>query len=313
MIQYLIFTGSLVLLIKSGDLLVKGAVAIAEKLGIPALVIGLTVVAFGTSAPELVISLDAALTGSGELAVGNVIGSNIANVLLVLGIPALIAVTACNEAGMKRTITLLLVVTAFFMWRMMSGIIGRIDGLILLAFMAFFLFQQFRVSRQRQDANSDYREDLGHIPQRGWKVAIYLLSGILLLPLAAHFLVQSAIAIAEDWNVSREIIGLTIVAVGTSLPELATGLSAARHGNASVAVGNVIGSNFFNIAAIMGITAVVVDVPVGPHIIEFDMWILAVCTLFLIALPVAGIRIGKIMGSGLLFCYAIYLATTVTI
>lgn len=311
MLSYILFAIGLYLLMLGGNWLVKGAVAVAERLGIAPLIIGLTIVAFGTSAPELVISLNAALTGSGGLAVGNVVGSNIANVLLVLGAPALIAVISCQDKGLKTSLVFLMGITAIFTFQLMSGNLGRLDGTLLLICLAAFLFQQY-ISARRQHAEEldNYRDEIGHVPQRTWRVAMFLALGLITLPIAAHLTVSSAVDIAVQWQVPEEIIGLTVIAIGTSLPELATGISAARFGNASVAVGNVIGSNIFNIAAIMGITAFVTNVPVGGHVVEFDVWVMIGTTMLLILLPLAKLRIGKILGSVMLVGYAAYLAFT---
>jgi cation:H+ antiporter len=312
MLVYLLFILGLVLLVVGGDWLVKGSVGLAEKLSIPPLIIGLTIVAFGTSAPELVISLRAALSGNGGIAVGNVVGSNIANVLLVLGVPALFASIACVEKGIKTSLFFLIGLTVAFMLQMAYGPINRIDGLLLLTCLAAFLTQQILAARRhkKSEAGADYKEEVGNIPQSGLIISGFMAAGLIALPLGATFTVDSAVDIATRWNISKEVIGLTIVAIGTSLPELATGIMAARQKNASVAVGNIIGSNLFNIAAIMGVTATVTNVPVGDHIINFDMWVMLAVTLLLIALPVFKVTLGRAAGCVLTVAYVAYLFTT---
>ena len=312
MFVYLLFIFGLVLLVVGGDWLVKGAVGLAEKLSIPPLIIGLTIVAFGTSAPELVISLRAALSGNGGIAVGNVVGSNIANVLLVLGVPALFASIACAEKDLKTSLFFLIGLTVVFMLQMTYGPINRIDGLLLLVCLVAFLTQQILAARRHQKSSSDevYKEEVGSVPTNNLIIGGFMISGLIALPLGATFTVDSAVEIATRWNISKEVIGLTVVAIGTSLPELATGIMAARQNNASVAVGNIIGSNLFNIAAIMGITATVTNVPVGAHIINFDMWVMLGATLLLIALPIFKVTLKRRAGLVLTAAYLAYLLTT---
>ncbi len=310
MLTYLLFSLGLLMLVFGGDWLVKGAVAIAERSGIPPLVIGLTIVAFGTSAPELVISLKAALTNQGGIAVGNVVGSNIANVLLVLGVPALFSTITGSEKGMKTTLSFLIAVTIMFMVMMYYGPINRSDGLMLLVALGLFLSLQFNAARRHQHEVDDYHDELGEIPTSMGVILSYLIGGLVLLPIGASIAVDSAADIARAWNVSEEVIGLTIVAIGTSLPELVTGIMAARHNNTSVAVGNIIGSNLFNIAAIMGVTATVVDVPVGTHILSFDMWVMLFTTILLIALPIFHLELRRMAGLVLTGSYVAYLVIT---
>ncbi len=312
MLVYLLFVIGLVLLVVGGDWLVKGAVGLAEKLSIPPLIIGLTIVAFGTSAPELVISLRAALSGNGGIAVGNVVGSNIANVLLVLGVPALFATIACAEKGLKPSLFFMIGLTIVFMLQMAYGPINRIDGLLLLVCLAAFLTQQFLAARRhtKDSSDDDYKDEVGDIPSSNLIIGLYMLAGLAALPSGAALTVDAAVDIAMRWNISEEVIGLTIVAIGTSLPELATGIMAARQNNASVAVGNVIGSNLFNIAAIMGVTATVTNVPVGQHIINFDMWVMLTATLLLIALPVFKVTLKRGDGIVLTGAYLAYLVVT---
>ena len=313
MISYLLFGAGLVFLVLGGDWLVKGAVGLAEQLGIPPLVIGLTIVALGTSMPELVISLDAALTDSGDLAVGNVVGSNIANVLLVLGAPALFAPMVATQNGLKRTLFFLAGVTGVFMLYVWDGVVDRTEGLVLLIFLLIFLAQQFNSARNGRADEANYADEVGDVPSSILKIWGLIGIGLITLPLAAHFTVQAAVDIAQQWQISKEVIGLTIVAIGTSLPELATGISAARQGNASVAIGNVIGSNFFNIVAIIGITATTIAVPVGGHVVSYDMWIMAGCTLILFLLPMAKLSIGKGLGSVFLLAYGAYIVSTIVL
>ena len=318
MLVYLLFCLGLALLLLGGDWLVKGAVGLAEKFGISPLIIGLTIVALGTSAPELVISLKAALTGSGELAVGNVVGSNIANVLLVLGLPAILARISSQDDAIHGSLFFLIGLTGIFMLQMYWTPMSRVDGFLLLLCLVAFLIQQFvnarRTKSNNVDGSDDYHDEIGAVPKTNLIIIVSLIAGLVALPIGANITVDAAVEIAERWMVPEEVIGLTIVAIGTSLPELATGVMAARHNNTSVALGNVVGSNLFNIAAIMGVTAFIAgDVDVGQHIVGFDMWVMLAATLLLIALPVFKLSIGRTGGLLLTTSYLGYLVVTALI
>lgn len=313
MTDYLLLIAGMVVLAAAGDALIRGSVGLAEKLKVPPLVIGLTIVAFGTSAPELFISVQAALAGVSGIAIGNVIGSNIANVLLVLGLPALIAPVLCDEDGVGRTILVMIGLTIVFMAMLSDGAISRFEGFALTALLALFLAGQFQVARNasrrvQREAKADIHEDVQAIPAR-WPVILALtLAGLAGLPIGAQLTVNSASAIARQWDVSEAVIGLTIVALGTSLPELVTSLAATLRGNNSLAIGNVVGSNIFNIAAIMGIAASISPMDVGRRIIVEDMWVMLACTLVLAFIAWRNIRIGRRVGvlfTGLYAAYAL--------
>lgn len=311
MLVYFLLAAGLILLILGGDWLVRGAVGLAAKLAIPPVIVGLTIVALGTSAPELVISVDAALIGAGGLAVGNVVGSNIANVLLVLGIPALLAPIVSPREDVKSTLFFLAVLTVIFMIMMWRGPITWVDGIILLACLAAFLALQYHKAMASKAAQSlTYEDEVDGVPQRGLVIAGFLIAGLVALPLGAKLTVDSAVEIATRWHVSEEVIGLTVVAIGTSLPELATSIMAARNRSGSVAIGNIVGSNLFNIAAIMGVTATVATVEAGSHIVRFDMWVMLAVTIFLIAVPITGLTIGRKWGAVLTTTYLCYVVAT---
>ena len=308
MIDYLLLVVGLIVLVVGGDLLVRGAVSVAEKLAIPPLVIGLTIVSLGTSAPELFISVQAALAGSGGIAIGNVIGSNIANVLLVLGFPALIAMTSCAEKGIGRNILVMIGFTIVYMAMLAKGSMGFLDGAILVSLLIIFLWDQFRSAKNKpKNEVADYHDEVETLQTSTMVSTGILLVGLLLLPIGAWLTVESAQQIASDLGVSDEIIGLTIVAIGTSLPELAASLMAVIRGNSTVAIGNVVGSNIFNIAAIMGITTLIADVNVGAHIINIDMWVMLVVALWLAWLAYYKKRISRRTGVLMSSAYIIYL------
>ena len=309
MYDILLLVLGLVVLVVGGDVLVRGAVAIAEKLSIPPLIIGLTIVSLGTSAPELFISVQAALAGSGGLAIGNVVGSNIANVLLVLGVPALIKASCCEEEGIGRNILVMIGITLVFMGMLWKGSLGTIDGVILLALLILFLWDQYRSAKNLSpEQMPDYHDDVPALPSNNLVSIGMLALGAILLPLGAWMTVTAAHNIALELGVPDEIIGLTVVAIGTSLPELAASLMAVIRGNSNVAIGNVVGSNIFNIAAIMGITTVITSVPVGGHIIAIDMWVMLGVSLLLAWLAYYKKRISRRSGVIMSVGYIIYLA-----
>ncbi|WP_306029322.1 calcium/sodium antiporter [Stappia sp. MMSF_3263] len=320
LIEYVSLIGGLVVLIVAGDVLVRGSVGIAEKLGIPTLVIGLTIVAFGTSAPELVISLGAALDGLPGIAVGNVVGSNIANVLAVLGLPALFAATACCENGATRNAIFMVAVTGIFIGMAFHSPISRLDGGILLLLLAVFLWDSVRATRKHRAQNVGAAavetgccdddtpfEEVEGVPESPALAILFVVLGMIGLPLGAHFTIEGASALARNWGVSDAVIGLTVVALGTSLPELMTSLMAAIRGHAAVALGNVIGSNVFNLVAIMGITAVVIPVEVPAEVLRFDLWAMLACALLVLAF--SAMRVTIRWPSGIILCalYGIYI------
>src|SRR6056297_2350793 len=306
MMPWLMVALGLVILLLAGDALVKGAVNLSLRLGIPALIVSLTVVAFGTSAPELLISVNAVLSDKAGLALGNVVGSNTANVLLVLGIPAILAVLGAS---------VLFIALAF------RGSFDWIAGLILLAGLALMLGDALRdaLSHRREAAvkalsEVDFIEDVeGADPDMPWwQIVTFLLLGLVGLPLGADILVDNASILAMRYGISEAAIGLTLVALGTSLPELATTVMAALRKQADVALGNVIGSNMFNLLAIIGITALVGDIPVDSEFLSFDLWVMLAASLILIPFVFLGRDIGKVWGILLTSAYVGYVAIVLT-
>jgi cation:H+ antiporter len=285
---YLLAGLGLLILLLAGDALVRGAVNLSLRLGVPALIVSLTIVAFGTSAPELLISVSAVIGNAPGIALGNVVGSNIANVLLVLGIPALIAGLHTSECDTRKSYLTMLAVSVLFIAVCFFGPIGWPHGIVLLAVLALILWDQARDAiAHRNGAASEPAigiEDLeGADPEMpGWKIIVFLLLGLVGLPIGADILVDNSIVIARRFGISETVIGLTLIAVGTSLPELATTVMAAFRKQADVALGNVIGSNIFNLLAIIGITALIGRVPVDPVFLRFDLWVMLAAALLLI-------------------------------
>ena len=292
----------LAILVFAGDALVKGAVNLALRVGLPALVVSLTVVAFGTSAPELLVSVQAILDGAPGLALGNVVGSNTANVLLVLGVPALFATLHTSGCDTRRDYLWMGGATVLFIALCLTGTLVWWHGLILLAALATVLGATFLASRGETVEVEGAEPGLA-----GWKVAAFLILGLVGLPLGASLLVDGATTIARAWGVSETVIGLTLVAIGTSLPELATTMMAAIRRHADVALGNVIGSNLFNLLGIMGIAVLVGPVPVEPSFLRKDLWVMLAATLLLVPFVFLGRDITRPWGMVLSGLYAAYL------
>lgn len=300
----------LVLLMFAGDALVRGAVSLALKLGIPALIVSLTIVAFGTSAPELLVAVQSAIEGAPGIAFGNVVGSNVANVLLVLGVPAIISGLQVQDNESRRSYFIMFGVSLIFIAMCFWGVFFWIQGTILLALLAWMIFDAISKSRAKRCVEvdpSEVNEDDVHLS--GVKVGGLLLAGMIGLPLGAHLLIEGAVAIAQAWGLSEAIIGLTIVAVGTSLPELATTTIAALKRQADVAFGNVIGSNIFNILAIMGVASFFGPLSVPPELLRFDLWIMLGCALILAPFVLRGVRMGRTVGIVLTGAYIVYVVS----
>lgn len=306
--MYLAVIGGLVLLLLAGDLLVRGAVALAVRAGISPLIIGLTVVAFGTSAPELMISLEAALGGVPGIAIGNVVGSNIANVLLVLGVPAILYPICCNQSGIRRNMLMMVGATIIFIAFAYQGAFTFTNGFVMVLLLAGFLgYSGWRAMAQNGEDTDASMEEVEGIPASTMRMAIYILLGLVGLPLGANLLINGATGIAQNFGVSDSVIGLTVVAIGTSLPELATTVVAALRKQTDVAIGNVIGSNLFNILAIMGITAMVAPVPVPDHFLSFDLWIMLGTAVLIVPFAFMHKSITRPMGIGFVCAYVAYI------
>ena len=298
----------LVLLFVGGEGLVRGSVAIAERMRISKLVVGMVIVGFGTSTPELLVSLQAALAGSPEIAIGNVIGSNIANILLIIGAAALIWPIANADPSMRREGLVMLAVSAALVPLLMTGMVSRVAGIAMLGLLAAYLFITYRIeSRRRESAFTHEAEEVAGIPLKPAMASAAVVIGLGMLMLGARLLVDGATGIARDFGVSEAVIGLTIVAVGTSLPELATSVVAAWRKHADVALANIVGSNIFNILAILGLTAVVSPVPVASRFASFDAPVMLGVAAVLVVLLFTVKQIGRPLAVLLLAAYAAYI------
>lgn len=297
---YLLFLVGLVLLVVGGEGLVRGASGIARHFRLSPMLIGLTIVGFGTSAPELLVSVQAALAGQPGLAIGNVVGSNIANILLILGVSAVIAPLVIPGRRMVRDLGFMVASAAMVWIMLLDGTVSRIDGVILFAGLVTFLAMAFMSGKVEELDDEPLPSQL-----IAWAMTVGGLAGLVV---GASLLVDSASTIARDLGVSDAVIGLTIVAVGTSLPELATSVIAALRKHTEIAVGNIVGSNVFNLFGILGATAIISPIPAEPRFAQVDMFWVAAATLLLI---VAAFKFGGLprkAGFGLLAAYAAYIA-----
>ncbi len=313
-----LFSGlGLLILLLAGDALVRGAVNLSLRLGVPALIVSLTIVAFGTSAPELLIAISAIQENAPGIALGNVVGSNTANILLVLGLPALLATLHTSECDSRKNYVFMLLASVLFIGLAFCGVFNLVSGAILLAALALVLANAFREARTHRKACGEDcadEEELEGLEEADpdmpyWKVAVYLILGLIGLPMGAHLLVDNATIIARNYGVSETVIGLTLIAVGTSLPELATTVMAALRRQADVALGNVIGSNMFNLLAIVGIATLFGRIPVDPEFLRFDLWVMLGSSLLLVPFVFFKKDITRVWGLILTALYVIYVAS----
>ena len=298
--DYLLIVAGLVGLFFGGEALVRGSVGIARRLAIPPLLIGLTVVGFGTSTPELLVSVDAALRGVPDIALGNVIGSNIANILLIVGISALVWPIRVQGATLRRDVTVMVVAALVLLPLFALGQMGRVAGLALFAGLLIYLVQAYRSSVPEPE------EEGLPAPASLPASLLWVALGLVALMTGARFLVDGAVAIARGHGISEAFIGLTIVAVGTSLPELATSLIAALRRQSEIAIGNIVGSNIFNILGILGATAMIATIPVAPRFLTFDLPVMIGVSAVLAGLLVMRPVVGRGVGGVMLLAYAAY-------
>jgi cation:H+ antiporter len=301
----------LAILLLSGDFLVRGAVNLSLRLGVPALIVSLTIVAFGTSAPELLIAISAVDEGASGIAVGNVIGSNIANVLLVLGMPALLSTLDFSECDTRRDFYIMLGSTVVFIALAATGQFGWWQGAILLIMLAGFLGSAVWRAKCQTEVSSSEGDDLeGLDPDLPmWKALGFLLLGLIGLPMGADILVDNVVYIARAYGISEEIIGLTLIAIGTSLPELATTVMAGLRNQAEVALGNVIGSNIFNVLGIIGVTTLFDEIYVSASFFALDIWVMLASALVLTPFVFLNWRISRHFGALFLGTYTLYLSS----
>lgn len=310
--------GGLVLLLLGGDLLVRGAVQVAERLGVSPLIIGLTLVGFGTSMPELVTSVKAALVGSPGIAFGNIVGSNIANILLIVGASAILFPIAVASSALRRDAMVMLAVAVGFAGLAFVMPMGRLIGAVFVMALAAYIYLAFRQERTSTDHGAVFDKgaalegvDPGTAPGSHRKRPIVLplllaVGGLILVILGGTFLVEGAVTLAQSFGIPETVIGLTIVAVGTSMPELVTSVVAAVKKQGDIAFGNIVGSNIYNILGIGGATALIAPSPVPKEIVSFDNLLMVGVSILLVIFAATGLKIARWEGMALLIAYCGY-------
>lgn len=303
LLQVVLLAAGFVLLIKGADWFVDGSSAVAAKFGIPQLVIGLTIVAMGTSAPEAAVSIAAAVNGNAEITIGNIVGSNILNILIILGISSVITALAVAKSTICYEIPFMIAITGVLLLLGFDGSIGLIDGIILLVLFAAYLTYLFIMARREKDKDSGEGVKLS-VP----KAIIFIIVGLAMIILGSNLTVDAASYIASALGLSERFIGLTIVALGTSLPELFTSVSAARKGNADIAIGNIVGSNIFNILFVVGLSSVIIPVPFASNFIFDTIIAIAAAVLLLVCCLIGKNKLKRWAGIVMLIGYAAYFA-----
>lgn len=310
--SYLLILGGLVLLAAGGEFLVRGAVGLSQILRISPLLAGLTIVGFGTSMPELATSIQAAFAGAPGIALGNVIGSNIANTLLILGASAVLLPLVVQPAAFKRDAIALGGSTALCVVAVLMGTIGALTGVVLLAALVAYIVWAYRSEKEAGDAEAERHAaeagDTAPQTHNGWILGLMVIAGLAGAIFGAKLLVEGAVELASAAGISEAVIGLTIVAVGTSLPELVACMVAVRKNHPEVALGNVVGSNIYNVLGILGATAIIHPLEVPAEIARFDIWALAAVTALLLVQLRSGWKVTRSEGALLLVLYAGYTA-----
>jgi len=323
LMTFVYLIAGLVLLVAGAEVLVRGAAKLAAQFGIPPLVIGLTVVAFGTSAPETAVSVQAAWNGSGDLAIGNVIGSNIANVLLVLGATALVAPLIVSRQLIRLDVPIMIGASLVVFALAWDGALSRLDGALLFAgvltYTAFLIISSRRDKKAAEDDEFVKEFGLNEPPKPyAWAINLGLvLAGLVLLVVGSNFLVEGAVSLARALGLSELVIGLTVIAIGTSLPELATSIIAAFKGERDIAVGNIVGSNIFNLLCVLGLTALVSPqaVAVAANALAFDFPVMIAVAVACLPIFFAGYCINRWEGAlflGYYLAYTVYLVMAST-
>lgn len=305
--QVLLLIFGIVVVLKSADWLTNGAVGLATKLGISQIVIGLTIVAIGTSMPEFFVSIVSAIKGTPDLAVGNIVGSNIFNVLLIVGVAATVAPIAIQRATVRRDIPIAIVASIMLTFMMLDDNISQIDALILFA--AFIAFIWITLRNSKNDANEKDASTEKVIPT--WKSVLFIIFGLVGLVLGSNIFVDNASSLAHGWGISDAVIGLTIVAGGTSLPELATSAVAARKGDSGIAIGNVLGSNVFNILMILGLTGIISPMHIQ-NITYIDMAVMVISMALFWLFSFTKLRVERWEGCVLIACFLGYITWLVS-
>jgi len=314
----LLFVGiGVVLLTSGGEALIRGSLAAADKLNISPLLSGLLIVGFGTSAPELVVSIEAALSNRPDIAIGNVVGSNIGNILLVLGLCAVITPLAVKPLVLRRDAVTAVAASVLFLILVGGDALVRSDAAIFLLALAAYLIWAYWTERSGEAPSADLHiaeaGEVTSLPKTTLWIAMAIVLGLFLLIAGSQVLLKGAVGIAESLNVSEAVIGLTLVAVGTSLPELSVSVIAAFRRHADVAIGNILGSNIFNLLGILGISALLQPLPVHERILQFDQWVMLGTSLILSFFLFTGSRLSRLEGGLLLLGYGAYITLSFTV
>ncbi|MEX0685788.1 MAG: calcium/sodium antiporter [Balneolales bacterium] len=316
MLNILLLIIGIALLSIGGELLIRGSLGAAKFLGISPLLSGLVIVGFGTSTPELVVSISAAINEQPDIAVGNVVGSNIGNVLLILGICAVIRPLTIKPIALRRDATIVVLSSFLFTLLIVGAIVGRLDALILLVALLSYLGWAYQSERHSNMPSAELHkteaEEVHNIPHSILWTLFAVFIGLFLLIAGSQVLLSGAIGIAESFHVSEAVIGLTLVAVGTSLPELSISVIATIRRHADVAVGNILGSNIFNVLGILGISALLQPLSVHSRILDFDQWVMLTASILLLMLLYTSRNINRLEGAFLLICYGLYLVISFT-
>jgi cation:H+ antiporter len=308
MTDILMIIAGLVLLFFGGEGLIKGAVSLARQYGLSKLLVSAVIVGFGTSMPEMTVSIGAALKGAPDIVLGNVVGSNIANILLIVGVAAILSPISMSVQSVRRDTWMMLAACFLLCALSLWGMIDFVTGAGMLAVLAAYIAWSYRLDKAAQsDLVAHIQEDIEGEPKLSTRRALtYSIGGLLLLLAGSYLMVEGAVAIARNFGISEAVIGLTIIAVGTSLPELATAVVAALRRHNDVIIGNVLGSNIFNILSILGITAMVQPVPVTGQIAQIDIWFMLAAALTLSFFLLRGVSMGRVTGAVLLLTYTGY-------
>lgn len=317
MLDLLFVAVGVLLLTTGGEALIRGSLAAANRMNVSPLLSGLLIVGFGTSAPELVVSIDAALHNRPDIAVGNVVGSNIGNILLILGLCALITPLAVKPLALRRDAVTVVGAGILFLILVGGNALARGDAAILLIALAAYLIWAYRTERSGMAPSAELHkaeaEELTALPKTALWIVMAVVLGLGLLIAGSQVLLKGAVGIAESLGISEAVIGLTLVAIGTSLPELSISIIAAFRKHADVAIGNILGSNIFNLLGILGISALLQPLPVHERILQFDQWVMLGTSLILLVFLYTGSRLSRLEGGLLVLGYALYLWLSFTI
>ncbi len=316
MVNFLFLLLGVALLTVGGEALIRGSLATARRLGVSPLLSGLIIIGFGTSAPELVVSVYAALNERPDIAIVNVVGSNIGNILLILGVCALITPLAVKPLALRRDAVTVVAASILFLLLVGGSALGRGDALIFLAALTAYLLWTYWNERLQAAPSAELHQaeaqELTALPKSVVWTVTTMITGVLLLMAGSQVLLIGAVGIAQHLGVSEAVIGLTLVAVGTSLPELSISVIAALRRHADVAVGNVLGSNIFNLLGILGVSAMLQPLPVHARILQFDQWVMLGTSLLLLLFLYTGRRLSRLEGGILLAGYGVYVGLSFT-